>query len=299
MPASVRKRLTAMLEFTETVDRSFGEIMRLPAPTLMGLIRMGGAIARFAGRKSEQEAAARDAVGMNGGNVPCPPLRSASRAEMPAPEHPPAPLGPAAVGDLRFRTLVGEAAWAELPEAVRRRFSKCLAPDETLIYRGNVSSRPELSRAGRVLSFLARAIGSPLPLTDGATGPALVVVTEDPAPRRAELAAHLHPPRPLPAGDQLDQALPRRDGPRGVRGLRDRHVAARHGRRRACSSSARPAYFLELGRWRLPLPRAIASRPHADRAPRRGRRAASPSRLQLTHPLLGRLVHQLAIFRDA
>ncbi len=67
VPPSVRKRLTAMLDFTETVDRSFGEIMRLPAPTLMGLIRMGGAIARFAGRKSEQEAAARNAVGLNGG----------------------------------------------------------------------------------------------------------------------------------------------------------------------------------------------------------------------------------------
>lgn len=46
----VRKRLSAMLEFTETVDRSFSEIMRLPAPTLMGLIRMGGAIARFVGK---------------------------------------------------------------------------------------------------------------------------------------------------------------------------------------------------------------------------------------------------------
>ena len=55
VPPSVRKRLTAMLEFTETVDRSFGEIMRLPAPTLMGLIRMGGAIARFAGRKTSKK----------------------------------------------------------------------------------------------------------------------------------------------------------------------------------------------------------------------------------------------------
>jgi DNA-binding transcriptional regulator GbsR (MarR family) len=55
VPASVRKRLTAMLDFTETVDRSFGEIMRLPAPTLMGLIRMGGAVARFAGRKTSKK----------------------------------------------------------------------------------------------------------------------------------------------------------------------------------------------------------------------------------------------------
>jgi DNA-binding transcriptional regulator GbsR (MarR family) len=55
VPPDVRKRLTAMLDFTETVDRSFGEIMRLPAPTLMALIRMGGAVARFAGRKSNKK----------------------------------------------------------------------------------------------------------------------------------------------------------------------------------------------------------------------------------------------------
>jgi hypothetical protein len=55
VPAAVRKRLSAMLEFTETVDRSFDEIMRLPAPTLMALIRMGGTIARFVGRKSSKK----------------------------------------------------------------------------------------------------------------------------------------------------------------------------------------------------------------------------------------------------
>lgn len=55
VPPGIRKRLSAMLDFTETVDRSFGEIMRLPAPTLMRLIRMGGAIARFAGRKSHRK----------------------------------------------------------------------------------------------------------------------------------------------------------------------------------------------------------------------------------------------------
>jgi DNA-binding transcriptional regulator GbsR (MarR family) len=49
---TVRKRLTAMLDFTETVDRGFTEIMSLPASTLMALIRMGGAVARFVGGKS-------------------------------------------------------------------------------------------------------------------------------------------------------------------------------------------------------------------------------------------------------
>jgi DNA-binding transcriptional regulator GbsR (MarR family) len=52
--AAARKRLAAMLEFTETVDRSFGEIIRLPASTLMTLMKMGGAIARLATRGKKQ-----------------------------------------------------------------------------------------------------------------------------------------------------------------------------------------------------------------------------------------------------
>ncbi len=44
---SARQRLKAMLQFMETVDRGFGEIMRLPSPTILALIRMGGALARF------------------------------------------------------------------------------------------------------------------------------------------------------------------------------------------------------------------------------------------------------------
>ncbi|HEY7669061.1 MAG TPA: MarR family transcriptional regulator [Hyphomicrobium sp.] len=48
--AAARRRLSAMLGFTETVDKSFNEIMALPAPTLMTLLRMGGAVARLAAR---------------------------------------------------------------------------------------------------------------------------------------------------------------------------------------------------------------------------------------------------------
>jgi DNA-binding transcriptional regulator GbsR (MarR family) len=52
--AAARRRLGAMLEFTETVDRSFGEIMQLPAPTLTTLVKMGGTVARIALRGKRQ-----------------------------------------------------------------------------------------------------------------------------------------------------------------------------------------------------------------------------------------------------
>ncbi len=52
--AAARRRLNAMLTFTETVDRSFNEIMALPAGTLMTLLKMGGAVARLATRGKRQ-----------------------------------------------------------------------------------------------------------------------------------------------------------------------------------------------------------------------------------------------------
>jgi hypothetical protein len=223
-------------------------------------------------------------------------LESRSAVEAPPPSCQPAPLGPAAVGDLRFRTLIGEAAWAELPEAVRRRFCKCLAPDEMLIYRGRVVDT-RLSRAGRVLSFLARAIGAPLPLTNGATGPALVVVTEDPRlGGQSWLRIYTRPGR-------FPQAINSTKRFRGATGLEE-YVGCGIGMSLRVTVEGgslifrSAGYFLELGRWRLPIPRAFdpgrMQIEHRDQGS--GTFAFS---LQLTHPLLGLLVHQVAIFRDA
>jgi hypothetical protein len=58
------------------------------------------------------------------------------------------------------------------------------------------------------------------------------------------------------------------------------------------------AYFLELGRWRLPIPRAL----HPGRMQIEHRDEGGGSfafTLELTHPFFGRLVQQIAIFRDA
>ncbi len=47
MSSGARKRLQNMLSFSESVDKSFVEILNLPSATLMALIRMGGTLAKF------------------------------------------------------------------------------------------------------------------------------------------------------------------------------------------------------------------------------------------------------------
>src|SRR4051812_12740652 len=66
-------------------------------------------------------------------------------------------------GDLRFRTLVGEEAWAQLPEAVRARFGRHVGEGRSIVYTGEVVEC-RLSRCGRLLAWLLRPIGAPLPL---------------------------------------------------------------------------------------------------------------------------------------
>lgn len=52
--SQARGRIRAMLDFTEGVARSFDEVLQLPSPVLGRLIKMGGAIARFAGLTTGQ-----------------------------------------------------------------------------------------------------------------------------------------------------------------------------------------------------------------------------------------------------
>ncbi len=197
--------------------------------------------------------------------------------------------------DLRFRALIGETAWNELPQPVQRRFSKCLAPNESVLYRGNVVET-ELSFAGRVLAYLTRAIGSPLPLTNGATGPALVCVTED------ERLGGQSWTRIYPRPGRLPQAISSAKRFRGPTGLEEYvgfgigmtlKVTVADGALVFRSAS----YFFEAGRWRWRIPKALE--PGSMEITHREEGNGTFSfRLDLTHPILGRLVHQLAYFCD-
>lgn len=51
VPLKAKQRLAGMLDFVETVDRGFTQIIRLPSPTLMALLKLGGRLARFVGGK--------------------------------------------------------------------------------------------------------------------------------------------------------------------------------------------------------------------------------------------------------
>lgn len=198
------------------------------------------------------------------------------------------------VGDMRFRTLVGEAGWSRLPEAVRRRFSKTLAPGEAALYRGAVVAT-ELSGLGRVLASAARLIGSPLPDTRGATGAALVSVIEDPRCRgqiwtRTYARAGRFP--------QVVHSMKRFAGPTGL----EEYVGAGIGMtlRVTVEDGAlvfrSVSYFLEVGGMRVRLP-AFAT-PGQMTITHRDLGRQFLFDLELRHPRFGVLIHQSAVFED-
>jgi uncharacterized protein DUF4166 len=227
-----------------------------------------------------------------------PRIEALAPAALPEPLRPPGPplrAEPVELADARFRTLVGESQWAQLPPPVQRRFSKRFAPGEAVIYRGTVVST-ELSRAGIVLAFLARAIGAPLPLTNGATGPAIVAVTED-----ASLGGQSWT-RMYARPGRFPQVVHSAKRFRGATGLEE-YVGCGIGMALKVTVEERALvfrseyFFVGIGTWRWRLPKFLE--PGAMRITHReeggGRFAFA---LDLEHPLLGRLISQLAYFAD-
>jgi hypothetical protein len=202
---------------------------------------------------------------------------------------------PVGLGDLRFRRLVGEAAWAQLPEPVRARFSKRLCGGRTAVYAGEVVEC-RMSRLGFALAQLARLIGAPLPLARDCWLPAAVTVTENPCSggqlwtriygRRRGFPQAIHSAKRFCGPTGLEEYLGRGFGI----GLTVRveggalHFLSDH-------------YFLSLRRLRLRLPRwlspGVMTVSHIECG---GGRFAFV--LSLVHPLFGMLVHQTAMFEE-
>jgi Domain of unknown function (DUF4166) len=200
------------------------------------------------------------------------------------------------LGDLRFRALMSEADWLALPVSIRRRFSKRLAGGRTVVYVGETLTN-EMNRAGWLLAQVARLIGGPLPLVRDAHAPSVVTVTEDVATRGQHWTRLYARKRGFP---QVVHSSKRFAGSTGLEEYVGRGVGMAltiHVEEAALVFRA-AHYFLQLGRWRIRLPRWASpgslSVTHAELGDGR-----FLFKLDIIHPRLGRLICQTAAFQEA
>lgn len=217
---------------------------------------------------------------------------AASNAENPATPLPPKrPLG-----DLRFRQLLGNAAWQVLPAAIRERFSKRLEGGRTVVYVGRTTEM-HMNRAGVLLAQLARIIGGPLPLSRDVDVPSVVTITEDIA-SGGQIWTRLYAHRN--GFPQIIHSSKRFAGPTGL----EEHVGFGVGMTLSLTASQTALtfesdhYFLQVGPLRLYLPQWL-SPGHLTI----GHHEIDPQRfaftLDLAHPLFGQMIHQRAEFTEA
>jgi hypothetical protein len=209
---------------------------------------------------------------------------------------PEAENGPgAALCDLRFRALLGAAAWSRLPATVRARFSKRLQPGLAVTYAGRIV-HSRRSWLGAVLTQGARVVGAPLPLHDDLGMAAVVTVTEDAASGGQFWTRQYGRERGFP---QVIHSSKRFAGPTGL----EEYLGAGFGIALTVSADEQALhfhsdhYFVQLGRWRLRLPRFLSpgqlTISHVDFGA-----DWFAFVLVLEHPLAGVIVSQTGIFRE-
>jgi hypothetical protein len=199
------------------------------------------------------------------------------------------------LGDLRFRALLGAEAWARLPATVRARFSKRYLPGLSVSYAGQIAEC-RMNLAGWLFAQACRLIGAPLPLERGSGAAAVVTVIEH-APSGGQVWTRVY----ARAGGfpQVIHSAKMFAGPTGLEeylglgiGLALRVLTHDSGIRFVSDH-----YFLTLGRVRLRLPNWLApgdlTIEHNDCG---GGRFLFV--LDLRHPWLGELIHQVGDFAD-
>lgn len=205
------------------------------------------------------------------------------------------PARDATFHDLRFRALIGSAAWDSLPPEVQRRFSKRLSGAEVALYRGLVIDM-RMSWLGWMLAQVCRLFGAPLPLNRTAGGGVLVSVSEDSrSGGQCWTRVYVRPGR-FP---QVIHSAKRFAGPTGLeeylgRGL---GMALRVETLSDGIAFVSDHYFLQLGRWRIRLPQFLM--PGVTRVTHRQIAGMSfVFGLHVSHRFGGELVHQEILFDD-
>ncbi|AQR75793.1 hypothetical protein BXU08_09295 [Sphingomonas sp. LM7] len=184
--------------------------------------------------------------------------------------------------------------WLFLAPAVRRRFLRKIALGGCVTYVGEVVEC-RMSIAGRLLAQVARLIGAPLPLGSDTGVSASVSITTDKDGRSQYWTRQYGRRHGFP---QVIHSAKRFAGPTGLEeylGL-GVGIALRLEERGGALWFVSDHYFLRLAGVRLPIRNGLIGQllvGHTDLGS--GRFAFS---LDLVHPWLGELVHQLAVFAD-
>lgn len=206
----------------------------------------------------------------------------------------------AATGD-NFARLLGHAGWAMLHPAVRRRFSARLLPGACLAYLGEVTEC-RMNLAGWLLAQAARLIGAPLPLSRDTGLPACVSITADRRGRGQFWTRQYGRANGFP---QVIHSSKRFAGPTGIEEYLGHGfgIALRLEARQGALFFISDHYFWRAFGMRLRCPDWLApgrlTVGHIDcsesAAAGHGHFAFT---LNLTHRLLGTMLHQVAIFAD-
>jgi hypothetical protein len=198
-----------------------------------------------------------------------------------------------ASGEMPFRRLLGPG-WAALPEAVRRRFARHIAADACVSYVGEVVEC-RISRAGWLLAQIARLIGAPLPLSRDTGVAATVSVTGDADGRgqywTRQYGRHHGFPQVIHSAKQFA-------GPTGLEEYLGLGIGIALRLRVADGALLFESdhYFLRLARLALRVPSGVLGAMTVGHVDLGGGRFAFT--LDLIHPWLGELVHQVAVFAD-
>jgi len=202
---------------------------------------------------------------------------------------------PLPAGASQFARLLPPGRWAALPPAIRRRFERKALAAATITYAGEVVEC-RMTFAGRLLAQAARLIGAPLPLGRDTGVPATVCITEDRAGHGQYWSRHYGRATGFP---QVIQSAKRFAGPTGLEEYLGHGIgiALRLTAEHDALLFIGDHYFLRLFGLRLRWPRWLAPGElvirHQDLGGGRFLFA-----LDLIHPRLGKLIHQVALFTD-
>ena len=187
---------------------------------------------------------------------------------------------------LDLSRLLGPAAWASLPVSLRRRFA---ADHGAARYQGTLAL--ECSAIGAVFAWLTKPLRAPLPAARAAHVAVTVAVSTkaNGVVWERRLGAR-HTVRSTKSPGPEGTVLERTDGGLGM--VLD--VTARGG---ALIFTSR-AFFLTIGRWRLPVP-ALLTPGRCEVVHETIDAARFRFTLTMTHPLWGTTFRQTGVFHDS